>query len=214
MGRGQGDREHGPGPQRGFGCCNLVSLVFSGFLGGEQTSCCPREGAGARLTARSPRPLPLDILNYYFLCNQAIANPFQQVRAGDKGNGHGGTLNVTPKGGGQSWGLGSWVSGEEQGAGAQGPVSQEWRKGQQCHPQGPPSSCLPAEADSVPESPGQHPLTAAGPGAGSSSPVPICTGLQTTGKEGGEGRAPEQQKGQVGYLGGPGMQSWVGLFGG
>ena len=40
----------------------------------------------------------------------------------------------------------------------------------------PPSLRLLAEADSVPASSGQHPLPAAGPGAGSCAPVPFCAG--------------------------------------
>lgn len=50
----------------------------------------PREAPGLRLTASPLFPSSLaasDILNYYFLCNQAVSNPFQQVRAAGKGTG-------------------------------------------------------------------------------------------------------------------------------
>ena len=50
----------------------------------------PREAPGLRLTASPLFPSPLaasDILSYYFLCNQAVSNPFQQVRAAGKGTG-------------------------------------------------------------------------------------------------------------------------------
>lgn len=44
----------------------------------------------ALLTASPAVPPTSDILNYYFLCNQAVSNPFQQVRAGPGEAGGGG----------------------------------------------------------------------------------------------------------------------------
>lgn len=48
-------------------------------------------GGGGRLRGprlMAPPFLPTsDILNYYFLCNQAVSNPFQQVRGAGKGTG-------------------------------------------------------------------------------------------------------------------------------
>ena len=42
------------------------------------------------LTASPVFPPASDILNYYFLCNQAVSNPFQQVRDAGEGAGGGG----------------------------------------------------------------------------------------------------------------------------
>ena len=42
------------------------------------------------LTASLLLPPASDILSYYFLCNQAVSSPFQQVRAAGEGAGGGG----------------------------------------------------------------------------------------------------------------------------
>ena len=121
----------------------------------------PRRLSAGRIPGLTASPVfapASDILNYYFLCNQAVSNPFQQVRAAGEGAG----------GGGCGWGLELGTPGwEERRRGVGG-------GGQPLGP--PPSLCLLAEADSVPASSGQHPLPAAGPGAGSCAPVPFCAG--------------------------------------
>lgn len=58
----------------------------------------PRRLSAGRIPGLTASPVfapASDILNYYFLCNQAVSNPFQQVRAAGEGAG----------GGGCGWGL-------------------------------------------------------------------------------------------------------------
>ena len=84
-----------------------------------------------------PFPPVSDILNYYFLCNQAVSNPFQQVGQG----------SLMEEGG---LGPGLLVLGEAAGTRDPSPVS--WgRGGQAGGVHYPVLLCLPTEADSVPE---------------------------------------------------------------
>lgn len=114
-------------------------------------------------------PPTSDILSYYFLCNQAISNPFQQVRAAAREPGGGGRAGA--------WGLDFGVLGEDEGARDPSLVSPgrsglgAWTTGSSAL-----SPCAPAEADPVPASSGQHPLPAAGPRARSCAPVPFRAG--------------------------------------
>lgn len=51
----------------------------------------PDQGGPPRLMTSPFSPPAIDILNYYFLCNQAVSNPFQQVRAAGQVTGWGRT---------------------------------------------------------------------------------------------------------------------------
>lgn len=152
-------------------------------------------------------PPASDILSYYFLCNQAIANPFQQVRAAAGGPGGGG--------GAGAWGLDFGVLGEDEGARDPSPVSGgrsglgAWTTGSSAL-----SACVPAEADPVPASSGQHPLPAAGPGARSCAPVPFRAGRRCahTGLPGkGRGQICGCGRGSPkGRVSGRGPETWAG----